>query len=48
MLLRANERLRRRPRGAWPERVSKALEKATLQGLYLGLDDYAWLDMLGK
>lgn len=48
MLRRVNEQLRRRPRGAWPERLSKALDKAALHGLYLGLDDYAWLDMLGK
>ena len=32
---------------AWPERVrGKPLDKARAHGLFLGLNDYAWLDML--
>ena len=44
-LLRANERLARRPGSSWPERLAKAVEKARRHGLFLGLDD-GWLDML--
>lgn len=29
-----------------PPPLEKALEKAAAHGLYLGLDDYAWLDLL--
>lgn len=41
-----NQRLAARPLTQWPERLRKPLEKATAHGLFLGLDDYAWLDWL--
>ena len=49
MLLRVNDRLRGRPYGQWPSRVrDKPLKKAKQHGLFLGLDEYAWLDLLGQ
>ena len=46
-IMRVNSALRSRPASAWPERVrGKPLDKATSRGLYLGLDEYAWLDLL--
>ena len=47
MLMRVNEELKAKPSGDWAERVQgKALEKARDHGLFLGLNDYAWVDML--
>ena len=49
MISRVNERLRARPAAAWPLRVrGKPLEKARAHGLFLGLDDFAWVEMLGS
>lgn len=51
MIMRVNEALKARLTSSWPERLrgkGKALEKAKAQGLFLGLDNYAWLDLLGE
>ena len=45
-MLRANDRLRGHPPTAWPERMQKPLEKALVHGLFLGLDDFEWLEGL--
>lgn len=44
--LQVNQRLAAQPSAQWPERLRKPLEKASAHGLFLGLDDYAWLDWL--
>ena len=47
MILRVNEQLKVRPSASWPERSrGKPLEKAKGHGCFLGLDDYAWIDLL--
>ena len=45
-ILAANEKLKERPPGSWPDRITKAVEKARRYGFYLGLNDFAWLDLL--
>ena len=48
MLLRVNESLASKPAKVWPDKVrGKPLQKAKEHGLYLGLNDYAWVDLLG-
>ncbi len=46
MILAVNEKLKERPPGSWPDRLTKAVEKARRYGFYLGLNDFAWLDLL--
>ena len=49
MIMNVNDRLKARPTGAWAERVrGKPLEKARAHEFFLGLDEYAWLEMLGQ
>ena len=49
MILRVNEKLKPTPTSAWPDRVrGKPLQKARSHGLFLGLSEYAWVDMLGE
>ena len=45
-LTAVNRQLASRPARYWPQRLAKSLEKATANGFYLGLNDYAWLDEL--
>ena len=48
MLMRVNEQLRVQPTSSWPDRVrGKPLQKARQHGLFFGLSDFGWLDMLG-
>ena len=42
----ANKQLGTRPKSRWPAKVQRALDKANQYSCYLGLDDYAWLDLL--
>ena len=46
MLQQINGHLAARPRSDWPPRLHKPLEKAQHHSFWLGLDDYAWLDLL--
>ena len=45
-VLRVNECLSHKPKGAWAPRVHKALDKAKANKCWLGLDDYSWMDQL--
>mmetsp|Transcript_9689 Transcript_9689/g.22404 ORF Transcript_9689/g.22404 Transcript_9689/m.22404 type:complete len:102 (-) Transcript_9689:226-531(-) len=41
-----NDELAKLPKSRWAPRVHRALDKATANNCFLGLDDYSWLDRL--
>ena len=49
LITKVNGKLSAKPAGFWPERVrAKPLQKAKQHGLFLGLNDCAWIEMLGQ